>query len=330
MIDFWFPIDNFKKTIGGELIKHYIFQLGDDNDHNLAIIPTEDFQADLRFSMQKAIKRMDGEDPLVDDDVPETMINCGEPEEDRYRHYRIQSMELEIDLHETNAKTFFNTNTYYAPKINSQASKGDVVFAFGPWVTDAGHCHKPEIHPAEQIWWRKRNNAAIHNYFLLLSADQSHRFSDKDNFDVDEIRGPDRYLKEVWAPHPLKGAFAIVFTIKAGKERCYFDITRIAGQNITAYHNDGQLHYLIKDNDTLVVVKEPYGADQIKVSFQNICSGNFTPNNDGSTNIYGFLILESQVGKSLAPFPQTTGGYQFLNVKKEIKPERSRKLPVIK
>jgi hypothetical protein len=328
VLDWWFPLNAFKKTIGGELFANEMFEVNlgqnlGDYDQNLDIIPTADYANDFRFSIQKADDRIDGKDPLVDDDVPNTACS-----EDDYKNFRINWMEFEIDLHQTNARMYFDTHTPNAPKIKSSSSRGDTVFAYGPWVSDAGHCHKPEIHPAEQIWWRKKVNENKATYYLLLSADQSNRFNKIDNYDENEIIGQDRYLKQVWAAIPQKGVFAIVFKVAEGKERCYVDITRISGQEISAQYAEGQLHYLVYKNDTLAVVKEPFGNDQIKVSFQKVCIGNFSFYPSANNNIYGFVVLETQVGRAQTSTNEAKGGYQFLKVSKEIKPLNvSIKLP---
>ena len=329
VMDWWFPLDAFKKTIGGELIENAMFEvnLGEnlgDYDQNLDIIPTADFASDFRFSLQKATDRNNGRDPLVDDHVPNTACS-----EDDYRDFRINWMEFEFDLHLTNARSYFDTHTANAPRIKSSSGSGDTVFAYGPWVSDAGHCHKPEIHPAEQVWWRKTHSSKKIDYFLLLNADQSHRFDVPDNFDEHEVIGRDRYLKQVWAPKPLKGAFAIVFGIKSGKERCYLDISRISGEEISSSYSEGQLHYLVYNTDTIAVVKEPPGADHLKISFQNVCSSNAF-NQDGTKNIFGFIVLETQVGRApvtSSPAQPAKGGYQFLKVEKEIRSLSFKTLP---
>ena len=149
--DFWFPIGIHKKTIGGELTDMYIFDLGDDHDHNLNIIPTLDFNNDFKYSIQVATNRMEGNDPLVDAAF-ESKSGC---KKEDFENFLVKEMQLEIDLHNSNAKSYFSKGKPHAPRVRQGSKRGDIVFAYGPWVSDAGHCFKPEIHPAEQIWWKK-------------------------------------------------------------------------------------------------------------------------------------------------------------------------------
>lgn len=52
---------------------------------------------------------------------------------------------------------------------------GKTVCTYGPWVGDAGHGRRPEIHPAEIIWWREPVEGGS-EYTVLLVHDDSNRF----------------------------------------------------------------------------------------------------------------------------------------------------------
>ncbi|MEO7923242.1 MAG: hypothetical protein ABIR30_06145 [Chitinophagaceae bacterium] len=298
--DLWFPIEVYKRTIGGELIEFNIldYPLEIDTDHNLHIVPTEDYLADFKRSIDIAIRRMDGNDPLVDSDV-DFGIDCSY---DDFKNYKVKEMEFEIDLHKSTAKNYFAKDKPESPRVKSPGRKGDIVYAYGPWISDALHCFKPEIHPAEQIWWRNKINNQESFYHLILSCDQSDRFDDKDDFDETEIIGPNRYLKKIWAPRPLEGIFAILFVIDPAKEKAELTLAKIGVQAITSQFNDGKINYLVYKNDTVAVVKEPAGPDMLKVNFEKIHAGL-----DGKS-LYGYITIQAQVGNGGTP----EGGYLFL------------------
>jgi hypothetical protein len=318
-VDLWFPIEKQKRTIGGELIEFKIlnFIFGDeiDTDHNLHIIPSYDYATDFRRSIDVAIKRMNGEDCYVDSDV-DWGIGC---KSDDFKNYRVKEMEFEIDLHKSTAKNYFAPGKVDAPVTRSGSRAGDMVFAYGPWVSDALHCYKPEIHPAEQIWWRKKLNEQQKTYHLLLTCDQSDRFDDEDDFDENEIFGCDRELKKVWAPRPLEGTFAILFAVDPAKEMVTVNLNRIGGQTVTSLYNDGKINYLVYKGDTVAIVKEPSGSDVLKIDFENLHWG------IDKKTMYGYITIQARVGQAKqGTFDNSDGGYLFLSAKETIVPVKRK------
>src|SRR5262249_23926849 len=76
--------------------------------------------------------------------------------------------------------------------FNSPAVGKDVC-VYGPWVTDGNHGHRPEIHPAELIWWRQQREIPREGLFTtdgdrILSLDYLHVAIQQDasnRFDLD-------------------------------------------------------------------------------------------------------------------------------------------------
>jgi hypothetical protein len=60
------------------------------------------------------------------------------------KHIRYPHIQAEIDVLDAPYKEFFYPNKTYAPRLNNK------VCTYGPFVSDVGHVHKPEIHTAEQ------------------------------------------------------------------------------------------------------------------------------------------------------------------------------------
>jgi hypothetical protein len=317
LVDLWYPIGLYKHTLGGELLEFKVLNIpGEiDTDHNLHIVPTRDYRADFRRSIDTAINRMKGGDPSVDSDVEWFELGCDYQD---FKEYRINEMEFEIDLHKSNAKDYFAPGKPNAPRIRSGSRKGDTVFAFGPWVSDALHCFKPEIHPAEQLWWRKTEGAST-NYYLLLTCDQSDRFDDTNDFDDGELIGINRYLKSVWAPRPLKGSFAIQFGIRPRKEMLQINLSIIGSKNLTSSYDDGKNNYLVYQGDTVAVVIEPAGSDNVKVSFENLCAG-INEGANGIEQMYGYVVIETVVGKNGVNNVPGEGGYAFIKARQRITP----------
>jgi len=78
---------------------------------------------------------------------------------------------------------------------------------YGPWVTDSGHGHQPEIHPAQLRWLR---DGASRSFTLFLVQDASSRFAARRHF-IHQRRPVDW---AAWAQTPLHGEFRVAFQTK--------------------------------------------------------------------------------------------------------------------
>ncbi len=106
----------------------------------------------------------------------------------------------------------------------------DTICTYGPFVSDdiadSRHACRPEIHPAQQIWFRDRETKDHKAYWLFFFQDQSDRFWDTD--DVYYIDHEDRWywwddwtvpadsqqVFRPWAKSPVYGQYQILFHIK--------------------------------------------------------------------------------------------------------------------
>jgi hypothetical protein len=318
-IDFWFPIENYKRTVGGVLKRVNIVKIDDlassssdfaDYDHNFHVSPIADYQEDFDKAIEIANLRMDWKDPYVDPNraVAVAWGDCIQ----KMRNRSVADFEFEIDLSLSNLRNFVDHGKSAYIRASNYSTQPDTLFAFGPWISDAGHCFKPEIHPSEQIWWRRRTSSFSSQHFLLLSCDQSGRYNDKSDFDETEIAGKDRYLKNVWAPIPLNGVFAILFAVEKGKQVLNFDIRKVGSQNVVQTPVIYKHYNLVVNSDTLVKVNYPGTDKAFKISFEQIFSG---LDATGPNMVYGFLMIEANVGNQSTP-----GGYLFLDVKSNIFP----------
>ena len=169
---------------------------------------------------------------------------------------------------------------------------GKQIAVYGPWIYDIGHCHKPEIHPAEQIWWSE-NQGNNKKYNLNIFSDSSQRFWYRSQMD-------DGTKKRPWGAPPIKGTFAIAFEVEIGvggkfgigdfsKPGKKFEVSNIEDFNVAANPNSNKIYNLVYQNNILVSFVP--NNDSFKVSFEKV---GFKP---GTTNIVrGFLVIEATVG----------------------------------
>lgn len=201
-------------------------------------------------------------------------------------------LEAEIDAEGTAKKKL---TSLVLPRIGKQIS------VYGPWIFDRGHCHQPEIHPAEQIWWSEAvgNNR---KYNLNVFCDSSERFWWRDQMD-------DGTKLKPWGAPPITGTFAIAFETELDKPGQNFEATSIDHSRIGAIPGSNGIHRLVYQNRTLVSFIPDNSA--FKVSFERV---GIKP---GTTNVVrGFLVIETTVGTltqiaTKAQFPGATNPIEF-------------------
>lgn len=165
----------------------------------------------------------------------------------------------------------------------------DRIGVYGAWIYDKGHCNHPEIHPAEQLFWKKGGVTT-----LGLFADTSRRFAYRRLMDDGTVRP--------WAALPVKGTFAVAFRVPDPtrlnqiQRNAYptqvFDLESVTHHNVRDYLKTDKLwgdraHTLYSDG--VALVRFIPHSNSLKISFEKIGSSE-----DGS--IQGFLVLETEVG----------------------------------
>jgi len=307
--DTWFPIDGFKRTVCGTMTNYFAYDgsvfSDNDDDLNLNIVPSVDFR------------------PLLGQAT--TVGNRRAGKNVFYGH-----IQAEIDVLDAPYKDFFYPNKPDAPKLNTN------VCAFGPFVSDAGHDHKPEIHTTEQIWWKDGNN-----YLLSFMCDVSGRFdglldandpkitnlnNTGDDYDTDDGKhtfgGP-------WSPRPIKGSYAIAFNVIKGEELVRFDIRKVAGKNYEPVSvQNANTHYLVYQGDTIAVVTESDNLD-MNIKFEKVVRvPAFT--RVLAPSIRGYIILQMNTGKAFTGYVNgkrnDDGGQLLVKVAKSV---IKKKPPVI-
>jgi hypothetical protein len=168
----WVPISGNKESACGRFdhYDYYVYTgfwsnfVGEDHDANLTIQPQNSTMAAIT------------ENPInwgISD--RSEMVKC-----DSYSSY-FHCFESEIDLGDTYA------NNPWFPLVEDSTSTltGKDICVYGPWVADHGHGARPEIHPAEGIWWETspRPSGVVWEKRVLLAHDNSDRYDDRGDFD---------------------------------------------------------------------------------------------------------------------------------------------------
>ena len=184
-------------------------------------------------------------------------------------------VEAEIDMH-PNAKTTLVEM--------ARARIGQPIGIYGPWIYDKGHCHHPEIHPAEQIWWRKDIGSA-RKYNFNVFCDASARFWWRNQMD-------DGTKLKPWGAPPIKATFAISFEVELKPGKYFgkkFEVENIDDYNVASVPGSNKIYNLVYQGNSLISFNPK--NDAFKVSFEKVGL------KAGTDNIVrGFLVLETIVG----------------------------------
>lgn len=295
-LNFWYPNtrpkDNkkaFKQTMIGRV-------KGSEHYENDWVFP--DYDVDFYIEPSPAYQFLIAESPKPNASFL-TKI-------DAYRHLKspecppvFDEVEAEIDLKDIHNKQF---PAYFNEDMKTSLYAG----FYGTWMYDRGHCDHPEIHPAEQIWWRsvKENVTTLR---LNLICDYSDRYNKVSQFDTDD----GLTVMRPWAEAPLNGVFAIPFKVKPGSEKAIFRIIQHDSYNVNSNNsvlfNKARINHFVFNGQKIVSVIEP------ESKCMNITFDNVGLNTSGE--IQGFVVITTSVGKNTNNNNQEAG-HLFLEVKK--------------
>jgi hypothetical protein len=276
----WKPVDGSNHMLVGTF-HHFNWNYDDDDDWNIHVIPDSAF-AEL-------ITRVEASHP----ESADNHVRCGSP----------HCMEAEISPD----KKFWNNPWFFAPGEHPNDAddngfsllEGRKMGFYGPWVVDANHDSKSEIHPASMIWWKEiwaiGGGSPSALFFLMLLQDNTGRFDDRNNFDCGGSAPPGW---QPWTQSPVSGQFSVAFEADPAGPLVVFSVNEMfsrfvkTSQDVDARRDadDGTAHNLVFSGQTLVSVTEDQPKDNdLGVTFTNIC---LRP--DGK--LQGFVSIRSQVG----------------------------------
>lgn len=187
----WAPFNDFKTTICGALSIFGTFEPNrqreilrflpeiPEHDWNIILIPTGRSMFDERFKLAQRLMERGHEGDL---------ISC----------HGTACFEAEI----TPQNRLLKANA--AGGWLTACRRGQTLCTFGPWVGDGGHGYRPEIHPAERIWWRDGERLK-----LLALQDASQRFRDHRQYQWADTPEPKGW--HPWAAPSMQGEFRVAF-----------------------------------------------------------------------------------------------------------------------
>lgn len=140
---------------------------------------------------------------------------------------------------------------------------GRKIGMYGPWVRDWSHDGRPEIHPAEVIWFRNRStnslldgtpNNRLVRWHAIVLQDDSERFSTLNNFWPLPGRPPDPVFVRAWAAWPRRARLTFALLGKRG-ETIDYDLNLEDGNHVGAWHGEeGSLKLTSTQDDAVVTV----------------------------------------------------------------------------
>lgn len=285
----YFPYDSVKTTLCGVMAEYtwHDESFSDEADWNLNIVPSPFYQSLLRgpaaLSGVSEIRPCPCPTGADLDCVTGESIDC-------------MQAEITPDEH-------VYQNPWFPNRSGPSAADGKQVCVYGPWVGDAGHGRRPEIHPAEIIWWRDPLGGDD-SYTILLVHDDSNRF-DRAEWGEWYYRGAgaDPFGWRPWSAPPRTADVQIAFQAIDGQPAPKLDVREIEGfrRHVTTSGDpvlsqdtdDGRHHALIVDGQTVVEVDELQSRDDdLGVRFTGLCRSA-----DGS-RIEGFVGLTARLSEN--------------------------------
>jgi len=245
---YWIPVNGKKMSVCGRYYRFSIYdgQEGvltggndsheDEYDWNITIVPHASFNHIIQDVYAIAKTTSDWQTGKFDG-----------------RTYTALQAEITPD------ETLYN-NPWF-PNIGHENSSYNVISptigVYGPWVMDNNHNKRPEIHPCEIIWFRKRMPLKD-EYHLFAIQDDSNRYDEKGNFRYDKTF-PAGW--QPWAVPPMTAQFKIPFEYnRQYTDHLVVNIEQLRIKNVVTANfdiggdsDDGQNHQLMFKTSTKVI-----------------------------------------------------------------------------
>lgn len=213
----WMPIDGFRHTLCGE-VADYVHFAGVGYDHGLSreydlnhfVIPHRAFDYLLEFPKQlwQSGWLAGAAFDYVAEGMAEVTGGGGHPEMLRgiEQWWDCEGTDDCIET-EVTANSRFLINPYFDDE--KSALEGGPLCVYGPWVTEASHNNRPEIHPYELAWWRETGD---HDPVVLaMIQDASERYGARSDYE------PREDLRRTWIGKGQPGEFWIAVDADPGR-----------------------------------------------------------------------------------------------------------------
>lgn len=261
----WYPIRTEKQMLSGVFHDFGVANFGDESDWNIHILPDagfEDFIADAIPYRSETIVGNDDWDTSADGRfLVEAEIT---PDERRY------------------GNPWFNNREASSPLLNKRLT------VYGPFVGEEAHGRRPEIHPAEQIWWRDGDAMVI-----LLVNDDSNRFNDAGDYATRRAVTP--FVP--WTQEKAQQAeLSLAFELDPTRAGLYMSVQPLDTFNFVrdAAFPDAAANHPIANSyrgNTVLAVDQAASIDSfLGVTFRDICL------NRGKGTLQGYVVLNTAIG----------------------------------
>lgn len=212
--DNWAPFIGYKTCFCGDFEEYEGYVFGFEKDWNFLIKPTDLYNKLMLDSAQiyRPVKRKSN------GDIKHWYKNASNT------GYLIEG-ELTPKLEKA--------MTWFALPSKKNQPTPDVrhkICVYGPWVSEKLHNYRPEIHPAELIWFQDSINFNIH--YLIVAQDASNRFANPDRY-----KGNKAYPWKPWTQKPINGVFKIPFRVNidnASHDTLFYNLDINTTSNTTA------------------------------------------------------------------------------------------------
>ncbi len=268
----WVPLGAKKQTLCGTVAHYNIHKLGREKDHNFQIIPHKPF----KYLMEKAL-------PRKQKDLGEGILNwhdCYDGEDN--------CMESEVTPSEEFVEN--NGSAYFESLWNCD------ICAYGAWVSERLHNHRPEIHPGEIVWF-KEDEA----WKIFLFQDESRRFHKKRRFKrIDRKKSKKRDIVP-WVTDTLTAEVRLYFSLEETEtvKALQFEILEAPQHIIDDWK--GKTHLIKLHNKGASIKVEQIGASPlISINNVKVCDDNgikkgyiqFVTETYQQNGKQGYLLLE--------------------------------------
>jgi hypothetical protein len=311
----WLPMSATKQTMCGRFERFDWNPLGKEQDWNLRIIPSVLFDPMFVDAKQYASNQSDvwtcDPTPHEDRDRHQCGVNTGT----QYGGELHNCFEAEVTPREDRFDNSWFSRDGVAPDNKSCSTiVDDNLCVYGPYITEAVHGNRPEIHPLEAIWWRNRQGANLESsagqdWTLLHVQDASGRYNTRSNFSPRP--GDDELDWAPWAESPRVVDFRIgvevasqpVTPLRFSSDEEYADgvVLNEPGKAERAYIAS------YRGRDIFELTEKQSAVDHYQVGFEGLCITQ-------DARVRMFLSIRSTVGIHKRAGHQAEVGFHGLHV----------------
>jgi len=273
-INNWHPLSGYKETLCGTLHHFNVYDgSGAEMDWNNFIIPGPTFQ----YLIDEALPYKGGNGTWCVDDDWHSCVSGND------------CLEAEITPDDS-----FYENPWFPKSTGQSVLEARQICTYGPWIRECVHGHRPEIHTSELMWWKDKWGAAD-LFWLMALQDDSNRFDDTDEFDI-EGNAPAQWRP--WASAPMTARFRIAFLVDPAGPAMRYDIGEAFARNVVTSGDlqvrldadDGVAHAIEYNGKIVVRANENQPNDlDLGVTFTDVCR-----RNNGS--LQGYVALNTKTG----------------------------------